>query len=39
MEEQLILMNEMDRKFRIGDEIEGDIFSIKSYEIVISLVV
>ena len=38
MEEQLTLMNEMDRKFRIGDEIEGEIFSIKSDEIVISLV-
>ena len=29
MEEQLLLMNEMDRRFKIGDEIEGEILSIR----------
>ena len=28
MEEQLELMNEMDRRFSIGDEVEGEILSI-----------
>ena len=30
MEEQLLLMNEMDRRFKIGDEIEGEILSANS---------
>lgn len=38
MEEQLLLMNEMDRRFRIGDEIEGEILSIKDDQLQISLV-
>ena len=38
MEEQLILMNEMDRRFRIGDEVEGEILSIKDSQLQISLV-
>ena len=33
MEEQLQLMNEMDRRFRIGDEIEGEILSIKDNQV------
>ena len=33
MEEQLLLMNEMDRRFKIGDEIEGEILSIKEWSI------
>ena len=38
MEEQLLLMNEMDRQFRIGDEVEGEILSIKDEQLQISLV-
>lgn len=38
MEEQLQLMNEMDRKFRIGSEIEGEILSIKDNQVEVSLV-
>lgn len=38
MEEQLLLMNEMDRRFKIGDEIEGEILSIKDDQLQISLV-
>ena len=38
MENQLELMNEMDRKFRIGDEVEGEILSITNDVVVISLV-
>ena len=38
MEEQLQLMNEMDRRFRIGDEIEGEILSIKDNQVQVSLV-
>ena len=38
MEEQLLLMNEMDRRFKIGDEIEGEILSIKDGQLQISLV-
>ena len=32
MENQLELMNEMDRRFRIGDEVEGEILSITNDE-------
>ena len=35
---QLELMNEMDRRFRIGDEVEGEILSITNDVVVISLV-
>ena len=38
MEDQLKLMEEMDRKFRIGDEIKGEILSLGRDEVVISLV-
>ena len=38
MENQLELMNEMDRKFRIGDEVEGEILSITNDVVVISLI-
>ena len=38
MEEQLLLMNEMDRQFCIGDEVEGEILSIKDEQLQISLV-
>lgn len=38
MEDQLKLMEEMDRRFRIGDEIKGGILSIGREELVISLV-
>lgn len=38
MEEQLKLMEEMDRRFRIGDEIEGEILSIKEDQLLISLI-
>ena len=38
MENQLDLMNEMDRRFRIGDEVEGEILSITNDVVVISLV-
>ena len=37
-EEQLKLMEEMDKRFAIGDEIEGEILSIKRDEILVSLV-
>ena len=29
MEEQLLLMNEMDRQFRIGDELKAKYFQLK----------
>lgn len=38
MEDQLKLMEEMDRRFRIGDEIKGEVLSIGREEVVISLV-
>lgn len=38
MEEQLKLMNEMDRRFKIGDEVEGEILSIKEDQLIISLI-
>lgn len=38
MEDQLKLMEEMDRRFRIGDEIKGEILSIGRDEVTISLV-
>mgnify|MGYP004443045477 CR=1 FL=1 len=38
MEDQLKLMDEMDRRFRIGDEIKGEVLSIGRDEITISLV-
>lgn len=38
MEDQLLLMNEMDRRFRIGDEVEGEILSISNDQLVISLI-
>lgn len=38
MEDQLLLMNEMDRRFRIGDEVEGEILSINNDQLVISLI-
>lgn len=38
MEDQLQLMNEMDRRFKIGDEIEGEILSIQNDQLVVSLV-
>lgn len=38
MEDQLKLMEEMDRRFRIGDEIKGEILSVGRDEITISLV-
>lgn len=37
-DEQLQLMNEMDKRFRIGDEVEGEILSIRRDEILVSLV-
>ena len=37
-DEQLKLMEEMDKRFSIGDEIEGEILSIKRDEILVSLV-
>ena len=39
MEDQLKLMNEMDRRFRIGDEIQGEILSIKDSQLEISSLV
>ncbi|MGL4569593.1 MAG: bifunctional 4-hydroxy-3-methylbut-2-enyl diphosphate reductase/30S ribosomal protein S1 [Clostridium sp.] len=36
--EQLQLMNEMDRQFHIGDEIEGEILSIGRDEVFVSLI-
>ena len=38
MEDQLKLMEEMDRKFRIGDEVKGEILSINRDEVIVSLV-
>ena len=38
MEDQLKLMEEMDRRFRIGDEIKGEVLSIGRDEVIISLV-
>lgn len=38
MEDQLQLMNEMDVKFRIGDEIQGEILKINNNEVFVSLV-
>lgn len=38
MEDQLQLMNEMDRRFRIGDEIEGEVLSISNDQVVVSLI-
>ncbi|MGG7177661.1 bifunctional 4-hydroxy-3-methylbut-2-enyl diphosphate reductase/30S ribosomal protein S1 [Clostridium paraputrificum] len=37
-DEQLQLMNEMDKRFVIGDEVEGEILSKRGDEIIISLV-
>ena len=37
-DEQLQLMNEMDKRFHIGDEIEGEILSIGRDEVVVSLI-
>jgi len=38
MEDQLKLMEEMDRRFSIGDEVKGEILSINNDEIIVSLV-
>lgn len=38
MEDQLKLMEEMDRKFSIGDEVKGEILSINNDEVIVSLV-
>lgn len=38
MEDQLKLMEEMDRRFRIGDEIKGEVLSLGRDEVIISLV-
>ena len=38
MEDQLQLMNEMDVRFKIGDEIQGEILKIGSSEVFVSLV-
>lgn len=38
MEDQLSLMNEMDKSFRIGGEVEGEILSINNDQLVISLI-
>lgn len=38
MEEQLKLMEEMDKQFKIGDEVEGEILSIGRDELIIGLV-
>ena len=38
MEDQLKLMEEMDRRFRIGDEIKGEVLSVGRDEVIISLV-
>lgn len=38
MDDQLKLMNELDRRFRIGDEVTGEILSITRDEVVVSLV-
>jgi small subunit ribosomal protein S1 len=38
MDDQLKLMEEMDRKFRIGDEVKGEILSINRDEVIVSLV-
>ena len=37
MEDQLKLMEEMDRRFRIGDEINGEVLSIGRDEVIVSL--
>lgn len=37
-DDQLKMMEEMDKRFRIGDEVEGEILSIKRDEVVVSLV-
>ncbi len=37
-EDQLSLMNEMDRRFKIGDEVEGEILSITKDSVLVSLV-
>lgn len=37
-DDQLQLMNELDRRFIIGDEVEGEILSIKRDEVLVSLV-
>ena len=37
-EEQLELMNQMDKRFKIGDEVEGEILSITRDEVLVSLV-
>lgn len=37
-EDQLKLMEEMDKRFAIGDEIEGEVLSVKRDEVVVSLV-
>ena len=38
MEDQLKLMEEMDRRFSIGEEVKGEILSINNDEIIVSLV-
>lgn len=38
MDDQLQLMNELDRRFKIGDEVEGEILSKTRDEILVSLV-
>jgi len=38
MEDQLKLMDEMDKKFKIGDEVKGEILSINNDEVIVSLV-
>jgi len=38
MEDQLKLMEEMDRKFKIGDEVKGEILSINRDEVIVSLI-
>lgn len=38
MEDQLKLMEELDRRFRIGDEINGEVLSIGRDEIIVSLI-
>ena len=38
MEDQLLLMNEFDKRFRVGDEVEGEILSITNDSLLISLV-
>ncbi|MBM6861651.1 S1 RNA-binding domain-containing protein, partial [Clostridium saudiense] len=38
MEDQLQLMDQMDVRFRIGDEIQGEILKIGSSEVFVSLI-